>query len=194
MLALLSLPTAVYAAILLFLTKEGLEWARRRRTDKRKLSVYKRMLAHECERNNWFIKSLQSDAAKVRPEAKAYAIKTDGSGRQRFVFLAPDGTQGASGIFPMVHRSSFEKLAVDVGYVDERLARMVSEALDAVLALEHVRNSVIDYAPANEDYHRDAFYDSFWKHVRKQLKERHRTLSDLYRACTGKELKEHRLF
>ncbi|MBY5614143.1 hypothetical protein [Rhizobium leguminosarum] len=190
---LLSLPIAVYAAILLFLIKETLEWARRNKADKRKLSVYRRMLAYECERNNWFIKSLQSDANKVRPEPKAYAIKTDSSGRQRFVFLGKDGTEGVSGTFPSVHRTTFEKLAVEVGYIDPKLADKVSRALDAVLELEHIRNSIIDNAPAGEDYQHDAFYASFWGYVRKRLKGNHNSLSLLYVACTGRELKEFRL-
>ncbi|MBX5293089.1 hypothetical protein HJB96_09050 [Rhizobium sp. NLR15a] len=190
---LLSLPTAVYAAILLFLIKEGLEWNRRKRADKRKLSVFRRMLAYECERNNWFIKSLQSDAKKVRPERKAYLIKTDGSGRQRFVFLGRDGTEGISGIFPLVHRTTFEKLAIEVGYVDPKLADKVSKALDAALELEHIRNSIIDYAPGSEEYQYDEFYQAFWNYVRRRLKGNHDDLSLLYLACTGRGLKEFRL-
>jgi hypothetical protein len=55
-------------------------------------------------------------AFEMRPERKAYAIKTDGSGRQRFVFLGKDGTEGVSGTFPLVHRTTFEK-AVDIGKI-----------------------------------------------------------------------------
>jgi hypothetical protein len=40
-------------------------------------------------------------AFEMRPERKAYAIKTDGSGR---------------GTFPLVHRTTFEK-AVDIGKI-----------------------------------------------------------------------------
>lgn len=184
---------AVYAAILLFLIKEALEAWRRRQGNIQKLRIFKKVLAYECERNHWFIMAVKDDAERVRPQVNGYTVGAEGSGRYRLVLLRSDGTLERSRILPSVHRATFEKLAVEVGYIDERMGSLVSSALDAVLEMEHIRNSIIEFATAREDYHHDGFYKSFWEYVRDRLVINHEILSRLYKECTGRELTEFRL-
>jgi len=62
------LPTAVYAAILLFIIKDALEAWMRRQSNIQKLRIFKKVLAYECERNHWFITAVKADAERVRPQ------------------------------------------------------------------------------------------------------------------------------
>ncbi|TCA02427.1 hypothetical protein [Rhizobium leguminosarum] len=192
---LISLPAAVYSAIILFCVKEFLEWRRRRGADARKLSVYKRVLAHECERNYWLIKVLRDLASGGQQWETPYRITTEASGRQSWGFYDPNGTLARGGSLPKVKLDTIERLAVEVAYVDGLLAEKVREALDSVLELQHLRNSAVDYGNDQPGGHISAgdLQEGFFDYALSELEDHYKSLSKLYLACTGKELRQHRL-
>lgn len=185
--AVTALPAAVYSAILLFLIKEFVEWRRRKRADRKKIDVYKRVLAFECERNNWFIKSAKRIDWLSDAEILHYRIDNKSSGRQSFTLVYKDGTDGRGGGLPKVRLDVFEKLAVEASYVDDKLAAKISVALDGVLELQHLRDSILEFS---ED---SMMQEGFWHYARKELERSYEKLSELYLTCTGKPLEDHHL-
>lgn len=185
--AVTTLPAAVYSAILLFLIREFLEWRRRKRADRKKIEVYKRVLAFECERNNWFIKSAERIDWLNDTEISHYRIDNKSSGRQSFILVYKDGTDGRGGSLPKVRIDVFEKLALEASYVDDKLAAKISVALDGVLELQHLRDSIVEFS---ED---SMMQEGFWHYARKELECSHEKLSELYVTCTGKPLESHHL-
>lgn len=188
-----SIPAAVFTAIAIFIVKELLEFLRRRRADKRRLAVYKNILADECERNRWCTKSMRSIAKTVTKEPRMYMVRNEPSGRTLFLTPDEDGDFSSGGILPVVHREKIEKLAPDIAQLDEALSKEVREALDALAELEHVRNSVIDYEKPDSRADVAAFYESFWDYVKEELDDADKQIEALYLACTGKKLENHRL-
>lgn len=182
-----TLPAAVYSAIMLFLIKEFVEWRRRRRADRKKISVYKRVLAFECERNHWFIKSLKQMDWGSDSEISHYRIATEPSGRQSYTLVYKDGSDGRGGRLPRVRLDVFEKLAVEASYVDDRLAAKISTAFDGVLELQHLRDSILEFS---ED---SIMQEGFWHYARRETERSYEKLSRLYTACTGKALENHHL-
>lgn len=193
--AFVSLPAAVYTAIFLFAVREFLEWRRRKGIDARKLSVYKRVLADECERNHWFIKRLK-DLALTGAEMKVpYKITNEASGQQSWGFYhKDDGSLASGGALPKVRVDTFERLAVEVAYVHQGLAEKVRTALDSVLELQHLRDGVLDYQNDQPGHmSAAALQEGFFGYALDVMEEHLETLSVLYLACTGKVLREHRL-
>lgn len=191
--ALNTVPIAVYSAIILFLVKEALEWRRRKKADNRKIRVYKMILAHECERIHWFIKSMRNMALHVRRAEGGYIVRSDASGRIRFVHKRTMVEEGSSSMLPNVNESAFEKYAIEVAYLDEQLAQKVRAAVQAALTLKHVRASVIDYADPDYEYASDGFYSGFWSYVDRELEATFEPLADLYKVCTGNVLSDFSL-
>lgn len=188
-----TLPAAVYTAILLFVIKELLEAKRRRRTDANKLKVYKKVLAYECERNHWFIKSVVSMSNTVEKRPNAYSVETDPSGRQVFTKYDPTGEKHGGSPLPKIHTATLEKMAVEVAYVDESLAEKVADAHAAALELEHIRASIIDNVKPWDKLENDGYFASFWRYVQEEADDAKKEFEKLYFACTGNELKSHRL-
>lgn len=186
--ALNTVPVAVYSAIILFLVKEALEWRRRKRADDRKIRVYKMVLAHECERIHWFVKSMKDKALHVRRAQGGYTVRSDESGRIRFVNMRTTVEEGSSSMLPNVHEAAFEKYAIEVAYLDEQFAQKVRAAVQAALTLKHIRASVIDYADPEYEYASDGFYSAFWSYVDRELEATFEQVADLYMACTGNVL------
>jgi hypothetical protein len=175
--------------------REFLEWRRRTRIDARKLSVYKRVLADECERNHWFIKRLKDLASTGKEMSVPYKVITETSGRQSWGFYQKDdGSLLSGGTLPKVRVDTFERLAVEVTYVHQGLAQKVRAALDSVLELQHLRDGVLDYQH-DQPGHMSAsvLQEGFFGYALDEVEEHLRTLSVLYHACTGKDLQEHRL-
>ncbi len=191
---LMTLPVAVYVALGLFVLKEILEFLRNRKSKSKRLSVYKKILSYECERNNWAIKSIKHIAVSVERRVGAYRIENTSSGRQRFVTIgSEDGDDTGSSILAEVHTSKMEELILEVGIIDEKLAGYVYEALDAVLELKHVRDSIVEYETAENGLEHDIFYEDFWEYVQNEVEDSFKQLSDLYFQCAGKLLEGHRL-
>ncbi|WCK66819.1 hypothetical protein [Agrobacterium tumefaciens] len=188
-----TLPAAVYAAIILFLLKEGLEWRRRTKADQRKLKVYKQVLAAECERYLWIIKTIQSMKRRVDKRPGAYRIDTDASGRQFFTTLDENGDEVGGSMLPNVRVESIEELAANVAYVDEGLATSVGNALDAALELKHLRDSILDNQNPWDKIDTPDFHESFWDYVDEEAEDAKKAFGELYLACTGKELTSHRV-
>ncbi|WP_457579228.1 hypothetical protein [Ensifer adhaerens] len=182
-----TLPAAVYSAIFLFVIKEFVEWRRRRRTDLKKVSVYKRVLAFECERNHWFIKSIRGLDWLDDEEVSHYRIIPAATGRQNYRLIRKNGAEGRGGMLPKVRIEAFEKLAVEAAFVDEELASKVSAALGAVLELQHLRDSVIEFS---DD---PVMQGGFLRYAKSEAERSFELLSALYKACTGKVLKDHHL-
>ncbi|MBY3323806.1 hypothetical protein HFO02_09310 [Rhizobium laguerreae] len=181
-----SLPVAVYSAVAIFLIKEILEWRRRSKADRVKMRVMKSVLSHECERNNWFLKSLRSIAADFAYDQSPYIVQTGSSGRQSYEFH--DGAELRSGgSIPSLHLNAFEKFAVEAAYVDGEFAELVREALDSLLEAQHLRNSLIEYSGD------EMMQDGFFPYAVGELDRINAALSKLYMACSGAELKDHRL-
>jgi hypothetical protein len=185
-------PLAVYCAIGLFLIKECLEYRRRKTAQQKKLTVYKKLIAQECERNNWFIKSVSRIGQTVEKRPNAYRVEKQKSGILRLLYVV-DGEGRGSGILPEVYRSKIEAMAKDVAELDPDLFEKIDNALDSISDLAHVRSSIIDYEVIDEKLSHEAFYVSFWDFAEQEMRDAELVLADLYMACTGNALEDHRL-
>jgi hypothetical protein len=184
-------PITVVAAIVLFLIKEAVEYLRRKRSDGRKRLAIKTLLAQECERNHWTLKSLRRclDSIEDKTETRSYELARDAN--QSPLFRVIDGGGSASWPIPRVYRDAADKFIMDSALLDKSIFSKLLPTFDAVAELEHVRNSLMHQLQSQEDEVGDIV--SFAQYARETLDDVYSSLNELYSECTEETLKKFRL-
>ncbi|RUO29542.1 hypothetical protein [Aliidiomarina soli] len=187
-------PITVIAAISLFLIKEMVELYRRIMADKRKSSAIKRLLSSEIEKNNWVIKSLRRHLRSVQDgwhESEFVVVSTHQSG-YRIEEKRNDGGSGYSPLF-QVSTTVFDKVVFELPVLDEALFKLAENAYESLAEVKHVSNSLVEHITNKDDHIAHDFMAGFCEYALEEIDEAYEHLSILYKKCTGKELKSHKL-
>jgi len=81
---------------------------------------------------------------------------------------------------------------LDVAALDRKLFKELEDAYDALQNMVHIRNSLISYIE-DDDEDTQRFFEGFVDWALKNLTSDFVDIEYLYRACTGKDLKDKRL-
>jgi hypothetical protein len=188
-------PATVFVALILFVTKEVIEFFRRKNADKRKIEALHVLLAAECERNHWTIKSLRNashaiaDALTVDKDVVIQeSINKNGWMSFRRSMM---GHWGSNSVTP-VHKSIQERHLADAALLDKRLFDAMREAYDAALEMDHVRTGLYDCV-SQRNLGEDDHLDGFDRYAKSELESIYIRINALYEICTGQKLEKHRV-
>jgi hypothetical protein len=137
------LPITVLSAITLFVTKECLEGVRRRQSNGRKRLAIRSLLASECERNHWAVKSLRGMMDGIRECPDDAALIKDPHGKFLAKIMRPSGQSTAP--IPDVHKAYADKFMMEVALLDRRTFKRLMDAYFATLELEHIIPNPVGY-------------------------------------------------
>lgn len=194
---------AIVVAVLVFLTREGLEARRRDKSRQRQIAAIKIGLARTCELNNWTVKSLRSQFAampgleeEAEEDSRAPEFTVSFRRNGRVDLLEKEGSEVRK-ISPLIEARLEDLKAnfLDVAELEPTLLPALDEAISALENLNHARDSLISYL-LKEDELAQNFEDmlpSFVSYGRERIEDTHQALNDLYKQCTGKALTEHRV-
>lgn len=189
------LPVAAVTAIVLFLLRELFEYLKRRASDSRATKAFLMLIAHECELNNWSIKTTKNILASIQeniaanPETK-FTLQILRNGEMRFGFSRGD-TGGGQGLFPP-HTDMHKRVLVDAAKLDRKLYKLVRENLDEITELEHIQRSLVHYLTTDSEFDL-AHFDSFVEWALENIPPIEANLAETYRECTGKKLEVAKL-
>lgn len=194
---------AIVVAVLVFLTREGLEARRRNKSRQRQIAAIKIGLARACELNNWTVKSLRSQFAAMpsleeeteddgRPPEFAVSFRRNGR-----VDLLETKESEVRKISPLLEARLEDLKAnfLDVAELEPNLLPVLDEAITALENLNHARDSLVSYLLKEDEFAQDfdEMLPSFVSYGRECIEDTHQALDVLYKRCTGKALTEHRV-
>lgn len=192
------LPITAVVAIVVFISKEALEYFRRSGADKRKIAALTALLARECELNYWTIKSLRRIVTEIPTEESPgpqfrFSIEHKPSGRPYAKVVSSDGKLESHLGIPKVHRELMSKFLLDIATLDRKLFEVMEPAYDALAELEHVRETLVNIDDGAGLIPRDDFLAGFAGYAIVELKDAENAVGALYKYCTNRPLTQHRL-
>jgi len=187
-------PITVVFAILLFLTKEVIESIKKHRAKSRRKKAFRRLLADECEKNNWTIKSLKRILESIPEDFETNEFKyfRTNQGDDLINFIDKFDGSSSGSVIPNISTSIFNRIIIDISEADESLFGLASEAYAGISEIEHVRKSLINFIVHKEE-HPDDILVAFSDYGITELNEAKTSLSLLYKECTGEALEGHKL-
>lgn len=191
------LPLTAVVAILLFLTKEGLELRRRRAAEGRKLRALKKVLARDCEINFFAIQSLSRTLTEMRDygvaeDASIFSITRESAGDYSYTLTTHEGAWGG-GVLRSIRRDSLLKHMVEIASFDGALYSKCESALDGLTEADHVYLSTVHGPGGNFPSTKENYYDGLIEYGIEELERSTASLKGLYRECTGSELTKGKL-
>jgi hypothetical protein len=191
------LPVTVFAAIILFLTREVLESVRRTSANKRKIGALKKLLARECELNLWAMNCLKealqsADEALSDEPPGSMVVNRAPSGQEHWEQRDSEGRMRRGGALPAVRRAMMESTALGVAELDRRLFSALEAALESTAELDHARGTFVDFADTTDPLEADHF-GGFVEWALEQFGGVYDGMNSLYEACTRKKLEKPRL-
>ena len=191
------LPITAFVAILVFMTKEILEWRRRSAADARKIRALKKVLARDCELNYWAMTQLSDTLTKMREsgvseDASRISISKRAGGG--FLVMVEDGDgSGGGGMLPSIQRDALLKHLVEIAALDESFYAKCESALDGLSEADHVHQSLVHGPDKHFPSTPENYYEGLIDYGLGELNDSAAKLKNLYLACTGSELKRGKL-
>jgi hypothetical protein len=177
------LPVTVLCAIGLFITKEAVEHLKKRSEKERKVTAYKSLVAEECMKNAWVLKSLRSHVRSLGdPDLRKVSLKSTSYGD--ILMCLYDQDSGGGSPIVDVHSKIFEKTVVDMAVIDSELFSHAKEAYESLANVTNCLNQLREFASKNDLMHLRGLAE-YSKGV---LDETEADLQALFRFCTSKDL------
>lgn len=191
------LPITVWAAIILFVLKEVVEWKRRRAADLRKVRALKRVVARECELNFSAMTGLTEtlndmQEVGVNVDAKRVSVMKDARGDFLVQLRRRDGC-GSGYVLRLIQRETILKHLVEIASLDENFYSLCETAVSELAEAEHVHSSLVYGPPEYFPSSPENYYEGVIDYGLKELKDSVCALKALYLSCTGTELTKGRL-
>lgn len=192
------LPITALVAIVMFLCKETLEFFRKRRERKRKISAIKILLSEEIEKNHWALKQMFSamqtlkDIPEFYPRSEVRLLVTR-NGVEHFRVKKEPGDDYESGHpIPKFTFSMYEKLLPSLAELDSCLFEVIKCAYEELIELAHYRDILVSYLSGEEVHERELTRD-FLADFSTKKADYYKDINIGYTALTGKELKTWKL-
>lgn len=190
------LPATVVVAVTIFITKEILEFFRRRSERARKLGAVKTLLSEELEKNHWTFRSMFGILDQIKeyselfPEAKYnLVIARNGSEHYR-VKREPNDDSWHGQAIPKFHDEQYKKLLPTLAELDAELFQKVNALYSELSELAHFRDTLIDFLSGDEWFVERNLNQSFLCHLATRRDKHYDSLSRTYSSLCGKALKE----
>lgn len=188
------LPITVIGAIVVFFTRELLEWFRRSGSESRKKKALRSLLKRECELNFWVYNVLFRVAQVIQADQRlgAHAVYSVNRLPNEAIGFRRSDEEGLEGwVIPPTKLGVMEKLMTEAASIDDKLFAVLEPALDAAIEMEHVRQSLFSAVDQTDDAAPPL--DGIHLFALTELADVLVTLRALYAECTGKELTEWRV-
>lgn len=195
------IPITVISAGLLFVIKEAVELIRRIKSERRRISAIKLLVAEEMEQNHWTHKVLKrtireiDEALRDYPDPCFRLVRTQ-SGRELFRYrkepLEDVGMESGHPL-PPVRQQTYDRMVVDVASLDKKLYVQTREAYDAIKEMEHVRSTLVDLLDRVDLDVPDGFMAGFLEYATAELEDIEKKMKTFYSSITGKELVNMRM-
>lgn len=191
------IPVSALVAILLFITRELLDWYRKSKTRKNEIRALKQIFARECQLAWSINQQIKKLCAKFAPYEKDstdkcplnFGVAKTSAGKIRYT-ISENGTPRSGGTLSEPSVATFTKYLYEVAKLDPTFYGKVNLAYAAVIELKHLHHSLVD----NEDTSREIGIDNimlgFSGYALKELVWTEQELKSLYQYCTDKELTE----
>jgi hypothetical protein len=188
------LPITVVFAIGLFILKEVLEFIKKNNAQKRKVSAMKKLFSRECEKNFWTVKILRSVLKEIydgyESHKEIHVRFSEYNPSYVFVIEGEDEASGHS--ISKTHRELMDKNLMETAVLDKLFFKKLEDACDALAELDHVRDSFLNINNTSEEIG-DGLLSAFADYGLNELDDIQKSLNELYKYCTGGELKNARL-
>lgn len=157
------IPIAVISAVLIFITKEFLEWRRKKRSNKRKLKAIYLLVTLELEENFAAIRMFGGCLSTV----KRYYQGDEGGelsvtilpSKSKSITLTVDGDLVSGNKIPKVQSKVFKKKLEDIAQLDEKNFPAALDALENLKDLENIVQSLADYVGTEDSIWLEGFAD-----------------------------------
>lgn len=194
---------AILVAVTVFLTREGLEAQRRKKTRQRKLAAIHTIIARACELNNWAVKSLKRQLSSMRALEDAvyegipnseFSVSFRRDGRCVLIRKEDGVVCGGSPIFE-VHLDDLKSNLLDVAELDTELLAAMDAAISALEDVRHVQSSLVSHLLGEDEFvaQMDDFLPGFVSYARGEMDHAFDALEALYLRCAGKSLTDYRI-
>jgi len=159
----ISVPIAVISAISIFITKEFLEWRRKKRSDERKLKAIYLLVTLELEENFSAIRMFGDCLSTVKmyyqeDERADLSVVTLPS-KTKSINLTVNGYLVSGSRIPEVQSEVFKKKLEDIAQLDGKNFPEALDALENLKELEHIVQSLVDYIGTKNSIWLDGFTD-----------------------------------
>jgi len=194
------LPLTVLSAIILFVSKEVLEFFRKRNEKKIKLNAIKKLISYELEINNWVLERLFYAINNSKDYLRTFespfihiSYTKDNIERIHFKENSKEN-EGTSFTIPRVKMDYLEKYLLDIAILDETFFQTAQLTLDSLKELNHIRSSFLDvFENSNSFVTVDDLYEAFHEYALLEKDNILEKIDNLYFMCTEKKLKNKKL-
>lgn len=182
-------PVTVVAATILFMARELLEALRRYKSNRRKLVALRSIISIECERLQWFIKSMRSHAENILEaiQNEHHVVLRDYRIEDLRIFINHPEGEGSSPV-PKVATDIFQKYLFEAASVDRNLFDAMSELNTSLPMFLHLRAGLIYHV--GEASH---FLGGWCEYCLRELVDLEVNLFKLYRVCKTGNSVPHRV-
>ncbi len=194
------LPLTVLSAIILFVSKEVLEFFRKRNEKKIKLNAIKKLISYELEINNWVLERLFSAINISKDYLRTFEspfihISYTKDNIERIHFKENnEENEGTSFTIPRVKVDYLEKYLLDIAILDENFFQTAQLTLDSLKELNHIRSNFLDvFENSNSFVTMDDLCEAFHEYALLEKDNILEKIDNLYFMCTEKKLKNKKL-
>ena len=184
---LLPITITVVSAIVLFVIKEILDFIKIRRSDGRKRVAIRTLITKECEVNYDITRAIEDILRHIKTWISSNDINVKVEklvdGRSNIVIKMEN--RYFSYVMSKSHKDILEKNLLDIAVLDKILFEKSAKAYENLGYLDSIISDMCDIPTYGKENVR-----VFILETHEQLAEIQDVISDLYRECTGKELKE----
>ena len=185
--SLLPITITVASAIVLFIIKEVLDFIKIRRSDGRKKVAIRTLIAKECEINYDITRAVEDILRHINVwiSSSDINVKVENlvDGRKNLIISIKN--RYFSYIVSKSHKSILEKNLLDIAVLDKNLFEKSAITYENLGYLDSIISDMCDIPTYGKENVR-----VFMIEIHDQLVDVQNAISDLYRECTGKDLKE----
>lgn len=187
------IPTSVIVAVLIFITREWLEFHRKKRAKRNEISALKIILARECELNWYLSKQINEICSVFEPYERGeddcpyeLQIVFNPSGKKEYEIIG--GEHGMSGgALPDPYVTTFDKYRYDVVKMDVEFYGKLEAAFDAAIKLKHLHDWLLDIGHTAQRMKTDNMMIGFSGYALSEIIDINECIKSLHKFCTGKE-------
>ena len=186
------IPIAVVVAVAVFLAREGLEAWRRFKSNSRKLQAIRKLIAADCERNNFALNRMLgqvADIAEGLTKGAVISIEQTARGIPRLAIREVDEELASSSPVPTLYTKNLEKYLFEAASLNKELFEFMEKTLDGLAEAEHIREGIVEYV-SEDPFHLSGFAEHF---APRELDNSLDSVRDLYFHCTGEPLATSRV-
>jgi hypothetical protein len=176
------LPVTALAAIALFFLREFLEWRRRASTSALRLEALKKLLATECQQNQWalnWIKQAAGDIPAALGTANTVKIENSASGQDLLVFEAPDNSFESKPL-PLVYDAFLRSHLFEAAALNRDMFEKMTSSVGAVEEIRHLLRGLFEHVQDDQMH-----LKSWCEYANRQVDDIAKELGELYYICKG---------